>query len=475
MTVCLAPYPAYKASGVDWLGEIPEHWQELRAKYLYREIDERSESGDEELLSVSHLTGVTPRSEKNITMFQAESYDGHKLCQPGDLVINTMWAWMAALGVSRQEGIVSPSYSIYRPLAAERIVPEYADLLLRTWPYKAQYHSRSTGIRSSRLRLYPDKFLEIPILCPPIEEQKSMLRFLSEKNVEITRLIRAKRRLIDLLTEQKQAIIQQAVTRGLDPNVRLKDSGVPWLGEVPEHWEVVPVKRALTELIDTEHKTAPAVDGGRYMVVRTSNIRHGRLVPDGAYYTDEAGFQEWTKRGVPEPGDILFTREAPAGEACLVPDGIDLCMGQRVVLMRADRKLIDPRYLMLLIQFGAIRKFITLNSQGSTVPHFNMSEIAIMPVLMPPLKQQRQILTATDAHIHGLDIAIERTESGIDLLREYRRRLISDVVTGKLDVRGVELPAMDEPMPLYELEADGEMDDEEMLAAAEEEAVYAID
>ncbi|MGZ9111929.1 MAG: restriction endonuclease subunit S, partial [Rhodoplanes sp.] len=115
MTGALKPYPAYKDSGLPWLGQIPAHWEEKRAKYFFREIDERSRKGDEELLSVSHLTGVTPRSQKNVTMFRAESYVGHKLCRPGDVVFNTMWAWMGALGVARAAGIVSPSYAVYRP------------------------------------------------------------------------------------------------------------------------------------------------------------------------------------------------------------------------------------------------------------------------------------------------------------------------------------------------------------------------
>jgi type I restriction enzyme S subunit len=265
----LKPYHEYKNSGLSLLGKIPAHWNERRAKYFFREVDERSSTGQEELLSVSHMTGVSPRSEKNVTMFMAESYVGHKLCQAGDLVINTMWAWMAALGVARQTGIVSPSYAVYRPIRSNLLLHDFVDHLLRTKPYASEYVCRSTGIRSSRLRLYPEKFLDIPIICPPYEEQEQILAFLQVKDQAIRRFIRAKRRLIELLNEQKQAIISRAMSRGLDPSVRLKPSSIDWLGDVPGHWEVLPIKRVLARLIDTEHKTAPAVDGGRYMVVRT--------------------------------------------------------------------------------------------------------------------------------------------------------------------------------------------------------------
>ena len=166
MTGALKPYPAYKDSGLPWLGQIPAHWEEKRAKYFFREIDERSRKGDEELLSVSHLTGVTPRSQKNVTMFRAESYVGHKLCRPGDVVFNTMWAWMGALGVARAAGIVSPSYAVYRPASNAPHVPGFLDHLLRTKAYVAEYVCRSTGIRSSRLRLYPEKLVTRPVPQP---------------------------------------------------------------------------------------------------------------------------------------------------------------------------------------------------------------------------------------------------------------------------------------------------------------------
>ena len=172
----LDPNVRLKPSGVEWLGGVPGHWEVRPAKYFYREVDHRSATGGEELLSVSHISGVTPRSEKNITMFMASSYVGHKLCEPGDLVINTMWAWMGALGVARQRGIVSPSYAVYRPLRPGLLVGDYADLLLRTAYYVTEYVCRSTGIRSSRLRLYPEEFLRVRIVCPPVDEQRAILR-----------------------------------------------------------------------------------------------------------------------------------------------------------------------------------------------------------------------------------------------------------------------------------------------------------
>ncbi len=256
----LKPYLDYKDAKMPWLGRVPDHWTEKRAKYFYREVDERSATGEEELMSVSHKTGVTPR-KKNVTMFMAENNVGHKICRPGDLAINTMWAFMAALGVARQVGVVSPSYGVYRPVGTGGLHPEYADRLLRIEDYKSEYLCRSTGITSSRLRLYPEEFLRIPILCPLPEEQAAIVRFLDYVDRRIRRYIRAKRQLIALLEEQKQAIIHRAVTRGLDPNVRLKPSGVEWLGDVPEHWEVEQLRRRW-KVVDCKHLTVPFVENG---------------------------------------------------------------------------------------------------------------------------------------------------------------------------------------------------------------------
>jgi len=210
------PNVRLKPSGVECLGNVPHHWDVRPAKYFYREVDERTMTGGEELLSVSHITGVTPRNQKNVTMFMASSYIGHKLCRPGDLVINTMWAWMAALGVARQTGIVSPSYAVYRPFRSTGLLGEYADLLLRTNPYVGEYVCRSTGIRSSRLRLYPEQFLRIRIVCPPVNEQKAILARLASEIRDRQEAIAGAQREISLLLEYRTRLISDVVTGKLD-------------------------------------------------------------------------------------------------------------------------------------------------------------------------------------------------------------------------------------------------------------------
>jgi type I restriction enzyme S subunit len=212
----LDPSVPLKPSGIPWLGDIPQHWDVMRAKYLYREVDERSIDGTEELLSVSHLTGVTPRSQKNITMFKAASYAGHKLCQPGDLVVNTMWAWMGALGASSHSGIISPAYAVYRPRRPDLIVGSYIDGLLRTSPYISNIVCESTGLRASRLRLYPEEFFRLPIIQPPVEEQKRIVDAIGRETAGLGTAISRLEREIELLREYRTRLVADVVTGKLD-------------------------------------------------------------------------------------------------------------------------------------------------------------------------------------------------------------------------------------------------------------------
>lgn len=222
----LKPYPAYKDSGVQWLGEIPNTWRVLRGKNVFRVIDVKSETGDEELLTVSSKDGVLPRSQKTVTMFKAESYVGHKLCWPGDLVINSLWAWMQGLGFTKYHGLISSAYSVYRPLQEFSSYANYFNYALQSAAYKWELQTRSKGVWLSRLQLSDLAFLDMPIIIPPPAEQSAIVCYLDHIDRQIRRYIRLKQKLIKLLEEQKQAIIHQAVTRGLDPNIRLKPSGV---------------------------------------------------------------------------------------------------------------------------------------------------------------------------------------------------------------------------------------------------------
>ena len=450
-------YPAYKPSGVEWLGDVPEHWEVEKGLRYFYETESRSTTGDEELLSVSHLTGVTPRSEKNITMFMAESYEGSKLCEVGDIAINTMWAWMAALGVSRYRGLVSPSYGTYRQKKPEPFNPTFLDHLIRMDVYRSHYTVNSTGITTSRLRLYPHSFLRLKFVCPPRAEQGRIVAFLDEKTAQIDALIAKKQRQIELLDEQRGILINRAVTRGIGngelrivnevaaeaasdhstftiQNSQFKDSGITWIGPIPKGWEVKSAKHVCERIIDCKNRTAEVVTQGDYYVLRTSNVKKGELVRDEITRTNLKNFTIWTERGAPEAGDVLFTREAPAGEACVFDGSLPACLGQRMMYFRPDTSQLLPQFLVHTIYFGPSATYIQLKTNGSTVGHLRLPDVYALPVLFPPVDEQRRILDVLAATEESQKKLIQTMQSQIQTLQTLRSTLIAHTVTGKIAI-----------------------------------------
>lgn len=450
MIAGLKPYADYMDSGQQWLGSMPAHWGQLRAKCLFREVDERSRTGKEELLSVSHLTGVTPRRLKNVTMFMAESNVGHKVCRPGDLVINTLWAWMGALGVTRHDGIVSPAYGVYRPLDGSAILPAYADHLLRTPLYAAEYQRRSTGVNSSRLRLYPEQFLRIPVLVPPLAEQAAIVRFLDWANGRLERTIRAKRKVIALLTEQKHAVIRRAVTGGLDPAVQLKPTAIPWLGEIPQHWEISRVKNEFRCLNEFR--------------VPLNSVERGRMNIRSFDYYGASGI-------IDKVDDYIFDDDL----LLIAEDGANLVLRNLPLAIVAKGKfwvnnhahILKPKrgniiYLSHLLESLNFMPWIS----GATQPKLTQNRLMSIQIAVAPPDEQDAIVLHADRQTQPLTVTISRLEREIDLLREYRTRLIADVVTGKLDVReaAARLPDEAVPEPVEDITDDTELEDEEAVA-----------
>ena len=385
-------------------------------------------------MSVSHLTGVTPRSQKKVTMFKAASYVGSKLCRPGDIVINTLWAWMAALGASRHVGIVSPAYGVYRPHHADSFNPAYLDYLLRTRAYVAEYIGRSTGIRSSRLRLYPNQFLDIALIQPPRPEQDQIVAYLRAQDAHIARFIKTKRDLIKLLTEQKLRIIDHAVTRGLDSSVALKASGIEWLGEVPEHWEVKPLKRWVRLNARTlGQKTSPDFE---FRYVDIGSVQTGRLVKEPERIRFEAAPSR--ARRVLRRGDtIISTVRTYLKAIWYVSEDADDLIASTGFAVLTPGSGVEPEYLGYVIQSSPFVNRVTANSIGIAYPAIAETVLGRFPVALPPtVNEQQAIVARIKTESAPLDDAITRTEDEIKLIREYRDRLIADVATGQVDVRG---------------------------------------
>lgn len=406
----LKPYPEYKPSRLPWLQQIPAHWDEKRAKCYFREVDERSASGQEELLSVSHITGVTPRSQKNVTMFKAESYIGHKLCRRGDLVVNTMWAWMAALGIAKQTGLVSPSYATYRPQNGQTFDPEFVDALLRTEPYRTEYVCRSTGIRSSRLRLYPEKFLDIPVVCPPYGEQVQISACIRHLNTSIAHFIRSKRQQIDLLKEHNRALTRAAVCHGFGDLKRVP-SGVGWIGDVPSHWSIQRLK-VVASLQRGYDLPGDQRQPGEYPVVSSG----GLIGTHNAFRSPAPGIA-MGRYGSTESVFFLEKNFWPHNTSLFVTD------------FHGN----EPKWCFYLLQ--TIPKGDL--SAKSAVPGIDRNDLHEMYVPCPPVQDQRQIVGALELQLGLVDEYAKRVQRQLDLARGYRTRLIADVVTGQVDVRDI--------------------------------------
>ncbi|MBK3431526.1 restriction endonuclease subunit S [Pseudomonas fluorescens] len=462
-------YPGYRTARMRWLPSVPEHWNEQRAKTFFREVDERSKTGQEELLSVSHLTGVTPRSQKNVTMFKAASYVGSKLCRPGDIVINTLWAWMAALGASRHLGIVSPAYGVYRPHKSESFNPAYLDYLLRTSAYVAEYIGRSTGIRSSRLRLYPNQFLDISIIQPPRSEQDQIVAYLRAQDAHIARFIKAKRELIGLLTEQKLQIIDYAVTRGLDASVKLKPSGIEWLGDIPAAWDIARL-RTLTSRITSGSRgwSDYAADKGP-LFLRIGNLARGSLKLNlDRVVRLELPLDVATEaaRTRVRTGDILLSITAYIGSVAHVPEGLpEAYVSQHVACCTLRPEAVDSKWAAYVLLSSVGRTHGAISMYGGTKQGLTLSDVKNYLILLPPRDEQLRLVAEIDSKTAAIDAAIEKEKEAIALIREYRDCLIFNAVTGQVDVRdwrpGPDDIVSDEILSALADDEGGEADEEE--------------
>ena len=238
------PYGQYIDTEIEWIGLIPSSWKLLKSKFIFNRVNNQSTTGNEELLSVSEYYGVKPKKEtinEGDFLSRSDSLVGYKKCSKNDLVMNIMLAWKKGLGVTNYDGIVSPAYEIFN-INLLLAFPIYMNYLLRTDLYASEFKRHSYGVIDSRLRLYPDNFKEIECILPPLEEQKQIVNYLDQKTAKINATIAKNEELLDLLEEKRVALINQVVTKGLNPDVPMKDSGVEWIGDINEEFQLTRIK-----------------------------------------------------------------------------------------------------------------------------------------------------------------------------------------------------------------------------------------
>lgn len=458
-------YLNYQPVRSRWIPRVPEHWSLLRAKNFLREIDDRSKTGEETLLSMRMHRGLVPHNDVSVKRIDPQHLIGYKKARPDELVLNRMQAGNAMFFRNRQSGLVSPDYAVFRLLRNDN--PEYLGYLFRSWPIRGLFRSESKGLgtgTSGFLRLYSDRFAALEIPLPPRPEQDQIVVYLRAQEAHIARFIKAKLDLIALLTEQKLRIIDHAVTRGLDAAAALKPSGIEWLGEVPEHWEVKPLKRWVRLNAGTlGEKTDP---GFEFRYVDIGSVQTGRLTKELERIRFEAAPSR--ARRVLSRGDtIISTVRTYLKAIWYVSEDADDLIASTGFAVLTPGKSVEPEYLGYVIQSSAFVNRVAANSIGIAYPAIAETVLGRFAVALPPtVNEQQAIVARIKTESAPLDIAIARTEEEIKLIREYRDRLIADVVTGQVDVRGWQ-PGPDDIVGADELTA---LSEEEAEPADEEDA-----
>jgi type I restriction enzyme S subunit len=462
----LKPYPECKESGLPWLGQVPIGWRVVRNGSLF---GQRNETGRDELpiLEVSLKTGIRVRNFEASARKQVMSDKGkYKRAAKGDVAYNMMRMWQGAVGVSPVDGLVSPAYVVARPYP--EVEARYFNALFRTGDYLSEIDNCSRGIVKDRNRLYWNDFKQILSPCPPPEEQTAIVRFLDWVNGRLERAIRAKRKVIALLNEQKQAIIHRAVTCGLDPSVSVKPSGIPWLGDIPEHWEARKVKFLVSTVGGmTPNKGVARFWEGPIAWVSPKDMKVHEIVDSQDHITNDA--LRATGIALIKPPAVLIVVRGMI-LARTFPTAVTVIP----VTVNQDMKALIPKskldaYFLALLLTGIQSELLYLVEEaGHGTRCLRTDSWANFSIPLPPVKEQIRINEALKSQIDGVNTAISRLEREIDLLREYRTRLVADVVTGKLDVREAAARLPDEA-PLEPFEDDSDLTDE-IDSLAEEEA-----
>lgn len=419
-----ASYPAYQESGLPWAPKVPQGWNVLRNGRLFAH---RVETGfsDLPILEVSLRTGVRVRDMENLKRKQVMSQkEKYKRATKGDIAYNMMRMWQGALGPAPVDGLVSPAYVVVKPF--EEANSAYYSYLFRTDAYMREVNKFSRGIVADRNRLYWDEFKQMPSLVPPRSEQDQIVAYLRAQDAHIARFIKTKRALIGLFTEQKLRIIDHAVTRGLDASVALKPSGIEWLGDVPGHWELRRLKFLASNA--TNQTTTKASDE-IYLALEHVQSWTGVARP----LEGEVEFASTVKRFVTD--DVLFGKLRPYLAKVTRANCAGVCVSEFLVL-RSRKELILPAYLEQLLRCKGVIDLINSSTAGAKMPRADWTFIGNVRLAVPRKEEQGAILSHIGLETLDLDNAIARAEDEIKLIREYRDRLIADVVTGQVDVRG---------------------------------------
>lgn len=433
--VSFPKYEKYKDSGIKWIGEIPSHWKmETGRTCLKPQKTKNVGNKVSTILSLSYGK-IVIKPEEKLHGLVPESFDTYQIVEPGNIIIRSTDLQndrtSLRIGLVQDDGIITSAYLCLNP--TEKMDSKYTYYLLHAYDLLKVYYGMGSGLRQN---LDHTDFKYLPLPIPPIEEQDKIVEFLDRKTAEIDQAIEQKQRLIKLLKEQKAILIDRAVTKGLNPNVQMRDSGVECLDKIPTLWKSKRLKFSVKKIYDCKNRTPEYFENGEYFVIRTSNVKNGKLKLEDGLYTDRANFIEWTQKGQPLPGELVFTREAPAGEVAMVPDNIEMCLGQRMMGIKLNENEVLGEFLLYFLQSQSLKKYVSLTSAGSTVSHLRVGQIFDIPIVYPSnISEQKEIATYCSRYVTEIDEACLFIENDIEKIREFYTTLIASSVTGKIKIQ----------------------------------------
>lgn len=416
-------YSEYKDSGVQWLGEIPGHWKTVRVKALLSERVDKSDTGLEEPLSMSQKYGIIPTKEMDVVPNMASTFIGAKRVFKRDLVFNKLKAHLGVFAISKYDGLVSPDYAVYTP--NERTYLPFMEYVFHSPLYIGEFTRRATGVAIGLTRLYTNGLFAIPFLYPPIEEQHSIVSYLDDKCGKIDKMLEGKQKQIDLLAEMKQRIIADAVTRGLNPDVKMKATNNICLGEVPMHWDVM--------RYGTLFKLKP-VKPHHGEELLSVFLNFGVIRAAESDKRTHAASEDLSKYQLVEPTDFVMNNQ----QAWRGSVGVSKLTGIISPAYHIFKmpNCFDSEYANYLLRSKAIVGQFEISSRGvgSIQRTLNFSWLNNRKIPVPPLSEQLAIVSFINEKVVKIDTLTSKLQQEIESIKEYKLRLISDVVTGKIKV-----------------------------------------
>jgi type I restriction enzyme S subunit len=436
------PYPAYKLSGVEWLGEFPSHWKARRAKAIFQRVQRPPRESDG-IVTAFRDGEVTLRSKRRTEGFtNAVKEIGYQGVRKNDLLVHAMDGFAGAIGVSDSDGKCSPVCSVCIPIDAEKTHMPYYGYLVRQLAVTDFITSLAKGIRERSTEFRYSEFSVLPLALPPLLEQTQIAAFLDHETAQIDALIAKQERLIALLEEKRQAVISHAVTKGLNPDAPLRRSGIDWLGDVPAHWAVsyLGFEASIKARLGWKGLKADEYVAEGYIFLATPNIKGREIDMENVNYITKKRYEESPEIAL-EIGDVLVTKDGSTTGTTNVVRGLPrpATVNSSIAVIRRLGSL-DSDYLYYFFKSEYTQNVIKRMQDGMGVPHLFQADLRKFRVLLPPMEEQASIAAHLEEAVPMLDDLFAKAQSAITLLKERRTALISAAVTGKIDVRDWQPP-----------------------------------